>query len=452
MLFVWIVLWLIAIVLLLSDPQKAATRWLSGVAWCGGFGAISVVIGDFIPAHSSSITEKAHTALEFIRIFSSLMQYYGLPYCFLMFAFSYNPLLPDRWKHRLLFLLPLPSIAMLLFIHPLHPINFPLAASWAIPYVLVGSYWVLRKKEKLPSLRQNHRFTSLAVIPAVILCSIMNFILPLFGLEEMYRYNAWIIFASAIMFIIAIFNYGFMGIQFIFYKRKMEFTFRTITSGTSILNHAIKNDIGKMKLYCDKIKTYAEETHQAELASEMQIILSSTRHIQDMIERVHQQTQETVMKMDFYDPSVLIEQILMQSNPLLTHIIVKTSFRGKWELYIDPIHIGEVLNNLITNAVDAMPQGGELKIRLFETKKQVILQVKDNGTGIEKQHLKFVLDPFFTTKSRLNFGLGLAYSYNIMKKHNGDLELDSEAGKGTSVYLSFPKKRRPHGENQSTAH
>jgi signal transduction histidine kinase len=60
------------------------------------------------------------------------------------------------------------------------------------------------------------------------------------------------------------------------------------------------------------------------------------------------------------------------------------------------------------------------------------------------------LDPFYTTKkaSRNNFGLGLAYCYNVMKQHGGSLELSSEKGKGTSVFLSFPASRiRSHSEN-----
>jgi signal transduction histidine kinase len=446
MLFALIALWLIAITLLLSDAGKSSIRWLSGVAWCGGFGALSAVTADtLIPYAESHVLSEAFISLLYhLKIYSSLMQNYGLPYCFMMFAVSYNPLISDRWKNRLLFLLLLPIAAMVIF-----TVNYPVpkttAAFWAIPYVLVGAYIVLLKKEKLPSLRQNHRFTSLAVLPAVLLSTLMNYVMPFFGLSEMWRYNTWIILFAAIVFVVAIFNYGFMGIQFIIHKRKMEFTFRTITSGTSMLNHAIKNDVGKMKLYCDKIKTFAEENNQSELVSDVQVIMSATKHIQEMIGRVHQQTQEAEMRMESIQLAFLINQIMEQSQPLLKNIQVKTTIRSQWVLELDPVHITEVMNNLLANAVDAMPKGGELKIRLFETKKQVFIQVKDSGSGIEKQHLKLVMEPFFTTKNRMNFGLGLAYCYNVMKKHQGNLELESEVGKGTSVYLSFPKRRRSYG-------
>lgn len=450
MLFVLIALWLIAIILLLSDAGKSSIRWLSGVAWCGGFGALSAVTADTLVPHANlhSQSEAYLAFLQHLQAYSSLMQNYGLPYCFVMFALSYNPLVSEHWKNRLLVILLLPIAAMFIF-----TVNYPVpktvAAYWAIPYVLVAAYIVLIKKEKLPSLRQNHRFTSLAVIPAVLLSTLLNYVMPFFGFSEMWRYNIWIILFAVIVFVIAIFNYGFMGIQFIIHKRKMEFTFRTITSGTSMLNHAIKNDVGKMKLYCDKIKTYAEESNQTELAGDVQVILSATRHIQDMIQRVHQQTQETEMRFEPCIPAELIDLIIMQSQPLLQNITVKTTYRSHWMLDLDLVHITEVLNNLISNAVDAMPHGGELRIRVFETKKQVFIQVKDNGSGIEKQHIKLVLEPFFTTKNRMNFGLGLAYCYNVMKKHQGNLELDSEVGVGTSIYLSFPKRRRSYGNGNN---
>ena len=62
---------------------------------------------------------------------------------------------------------------------------------------------------------------------------------------------------------------------------------------------------------------------------------------------------------------------------------------------------------------------------------------------MEKSVLKQAVEPFYTTKSgnRNNFGLGLAYCYSVMKKHGGSLEISSEPGKGTSVYLTFPGQR-----------
>ena len=70
------------------------------------------------------------------------------------------------------------------------------------------------------------------------------------------------------------------------------------------------------------------------------------------------------------------------------------------------------------------------------------VEFRDSGIGMEKKHLKKVMEPFYTTKgSRNNFGLGLAYCYNMMNKHQGSIELKSEPGRGTTVFLYFPKPK-----------
>ena len=112
----------------------------------------------------------------------------------------------------------------------------------------------------------------------------------------------------------------------------------------------------------------------------------------------------------------------------------------------DPSHLSEVFHNVMINAVEAMPDGGTLEIRTYPAKKKVMVEIRDMpGKGIDKKQLKKVMEPFYTTKGgRNNFGLGLAYSYNIMHKHRGGIELNSEHGKGTTAYLHFPlpKPRR----------
>nr|WP_306812793.1 ATP-binding protein [Paenibacillus soyae] len=106
--------------------------------------------------------------------------------------------------------------------------------------------------------------------------------------------------------------------------------------------------------------------------------------------------------------------------------------------------MAETLSNLVHNAVDAMEEtGGLLRIRSFKFKKHYVLEVKDNGSGIPKEHLARIFEPFYTTKKNTaNHGLGLSYCVSVMRKHGGDLRIEeSEAGKGTAIWLMFPVKR-----------
>jgi signal transduction histidine kinase len=98
----------------------------------------------------------------------------------------------------------------------------------------------------------------------------------------------------------------------------------------------------------------------------------------------------------------------------------------------------EVLINLIFNALDAMPNSGVITLRTADTVGAVILEVIDTGCGMSPDVKQRCLEPFFTTKGDHGTGLGLAMVFGIIKRHQGTLELESEAGKGTTFRIRLP--------------
>jgi two-component system NtrC family sensor kinase len=101
----------------------------------------------------------------------------------------------------------------------------------------------------------------------------------------------------------------------------------------------------------------------------------------------------------------------------------------------------QVFINIILNAIDAMPNGGTLKINLIEEADVVVVKIADTGTGIKKQHLPHIFDPFFTTKGiGKGTGLGLSISYAIIKEHEGRIEVESETGQGSCFTIFIPSK------------
>ena len=105
----------------------------------------------------------------------------------------------------------------------------------------------------------------------------------------------------------------------------------------------------------------------------------------------------------------------------------------------NPSELREVLTNIVFNAVDAMPNGGELTVTTQpQAEDWVEVRIADTGTGMTEEVKRRVFDPFFTTKGVTNSGLGMSVSYGIIKRHGGEILIESELGKGTHFIIHLP--------------
>lgn len=132
----------------------------------------------------------------------------------------------------------------------------------------------------------------------------------------------------------------------------------------------------------------------------------------------------------------------------------------------DESELREALTNLLFNALDAMPKGGEIKLTTRgimvkggprgEVKySHIVLEISDTGSGMDEKTRQRCLEPFFSTKSqRGGSGLGLAMVYGMMERHEGTIEIESEVDKGTTFRLVFPVRgcvRRRNGRSDTNA-
>jgi signal transduction histidine kinase len=116
-------------------------------------------------------------------------------------------------------------------------------------------------------------------------------------------------------------------------------------------------------------------------------------------------------------------------------------------VHVDPHQMEQVLLNLVINAVDAMPQGGELRVSSRKegsaANPAAIVRIKDNGCGIPESQLQNVFDPFYSTKEG-GTGLGLPISLGIVESHGGELRIHSVEGQGTEAVIELPLGSKMH--------
>lgn len=121
-------------------------------------------------------------------------------------------------------------------------------------------------------------------------------------------------------------------------------------------------------------------------------------------------------------------------------IIIKHELDNVSETYANAEELHEVFINLTFNAIEAMPTGGELKIKLEQSGdgKFLIVSIADNGIGMSRETQQKLFTPFFTTKGQLGTGLGLSYSYGTISRHKGTISIESALGKGSEFVIKLP--------------
>lgn len=131
----------------------------------------------------------------------------------------------------------------------------------------------------------------------------------------------------------------------------------------------------------------------------------------------------------------LTEYLIRKGNVTLVPDLPLTSVMATY----DAQQIEQVLINLVTNAVQAMPEGGTLDVSLKERDDNLVITMRDSGVGIPEENIVRIFDPFFTTKPEgEGTGLGLSVSYGIVSRHRGLIEVESEVGIGTTFIVTLP--------------
>lgn len=174
-------------------------------------------------------------------------------------------------------------------------------------------------------------------------------------------------------------------------------------------------------------------------------ILAETQHASLIIESLLGFAHLQTIEMRHVDLNSILEDTIVQFTSRMAS--QKVALRKEFPLNLPKVYgnfelLQQVFANLVINACNAMPHGGTLTIATRAAKpEEVEIRISDTGHGISTEHLSRIFDPFFTTMPEgEGLGLGLTISHNIIQRHQGNIEVESQPGKGTVFIVRLPSR------------
>lgn len=136
----------------------------------------------------------------------------------------------------------------------------------------------------------------------------------------------------------------------------------------------------------------------------------------------------------------LVESSLKTCLSGVSGITVIKKYSETCKAFVDPLGIRLVIDNIVMNAIQAMPDGGKLTVEVNQDDSHVFISIKDSGKGISSEEIHRIFEPFYTKhKDKGGIGLGLTISQEIVKMHGGEITVESELGKGSVFTIKLPR-------------
>ncbi len=199
--------------------------------------------------------------------------------------------------------------------------------------------------------------------------------------------------------------------------------------------HEVRNPLAGMKSCAQLMKRKA-------ISSEVETLAQGINVEIDRLDQIVRQLLDFAKPTEASQRAVALGEIITEILKMVRkeldqrRIKVVTEIEDAPPVFTDSGHVQQILLNLILNAGQAMPDGGELKISLALREKAVVVRISDSGCGISAEHLDRIFDPFFTTRPS-GTGLGLSVVHSLMKENNIGWHIRSTVGKGTEFELYF---------------
>jgi PAS domain S-box-containing protein len=210
---------------------------------------------------------------------------------------------------------------------------------------------------------------------------------------------------------------------------------------TSQIAHELNNPLYGIMNTLELLKT--EVPPQSKRRKILEMALSETVRLTELLKKMLSFSKPDEEEKQPVDINVILDEILLLVRKQLQENSVRISAsleEGMGKVYASKNQLRQVFLNMISNARDAMPEGGTLTIKTMSSRGNVLIEISDTGVGIREEHIGRIFDAFFTTKEATKgVGLGLSVCYGFIKEHGGDIKVSSKKGESTTFIIILPK-------------
>jgi signal transduction histidine kinase len=195
-----------------------------------------------------------------------------------------------------------------------------------------------------------------------------------------------------------------------------------------------------MRLWLENLKESLPADQEAGAQQAVQVLDKEIDRLDAVVKRFLDFTRPVELKLEATNLAELLRDVMSVSQPQLQKAGIEAEEllgSGVPEVWADRDLLKQAVLNLVLNAVDAMPAGGELHVELTRRGEMAEISVSDTGKGIPIENQQKIFQLFFTTRPG-GSGIGLATTFRIVQLHNGSIDFQSEIGRGTTFRIELP--------------
>lgn len=209
---------------------------------------------------------------------------------------------------------------------------------------------------------------------------------------------------------------------------------------TSVIAHEINNPLEAIVNLLYLLNNHVQEDPTARGYIEM--AESELQRISGITKQTLRWSKESIQKPRYETAGSLFKDVLQLFGGKLRNLEAKISIDRGEDVRIYGIvgQISQVMANLLSNALQAIPVGGQIWLAAIQDDNTTDITVRDNGHGIDEEVQRHLFEPFYGTRGDLGNGLGLYISREIVERHGGTLEVKSRVGEGTEIRVRLPRE------------